>query len=348
MKAWNKVIIDTPHGEVSAVAPIIISASRATDIPAFYSDWFFERLKAGYLKWINPFNRKAQYVSMAEARVIVFWTKNPAPIMMRLEELDKREINYYFTVTVNDYEAEGLEPGLPSLDARIESFARLSKLIGKERVIWRFDPLLQTNCMGPRELLEKVASVGSRIHRFTEQLVISFADIDEYGKVKAKLAKNNVLWQPFNEKDIDIIAKGLQQLNSKWGLEVKTCGEKYDLSAYGIMHSSCIDAELMKKLFSSDRTLMEFLGVPVRDDSNLFPDYSSVPTRQDLNIKLKDHGQRSACGCVVSKDIGQYDTCVHQCMYCYANNTDKIAQRNMNVHSRFSESIIPDLSRERQ
>ncbi|MDR3598930.1 MAG: DUF1848 domain-containing protein [Desulfosporosinus sp.] len=343
MKAWNKVMIDTPHGEVPGVAPIIISASRATDIPAFYSDWFFERLKAGYLKWINPFNRKAQYVSMAEARVVVFWTKNPAPVIMRLAELEMRDINYYFMVTVNDYEAEGLEPGLPSLDPRIESFVRLSNLLGKERVIWRFDPLLLTNCMGPEKLLEKIAQVGSRIHHFTEQLVISFADIEDYAKVKAKLARNNVLWKPFDEKSIDQIAKGLQQLNTEWGLKIKTCGEKYDLSAFGIMHSHCIDAELMERLFPSDPVLMKFLGVSVKDEPTLFPEYgSSGPIVQDLNVKLKDRGQRSACGCIMSKDIGQYDTCVHQCLYCYANNSDKIAQSNMKAHSRFGESIIRD------
>ena len=172
MKAWNKVMIDTPHGEVPGGAPVIISASRATDIPAFYSDWFFERLKAGYLKWINPFNRKAQYVSTAEARVFVFWTKNPAPMMMRLAELEMRDINYYFMVTVNDYETEGLEPGLPSLDARIESFTRLSNLIGKERVIWRFDPLLLTDCMGPEKLLEKIAQNHMKAHsRFSESII---------------------------------------------------------------------------------------------------------------------------------------------------------------------------------
>lgn len=343
MKAWKKVMIDTPHGEVSGVAPIIISASRATDIPAFYSDWFFERLKAGYLKWINPFNRKAQYVSMAEARVIVFWTKNPAPMMKRLVELDKRGINFYFTVTINDYEAEGLERGLPALDERIETFVQLSKLIGKERVIWRFDPLILTDRMGPEKLLRKIAHVGSRIHQFTEQLVISFADIDDYAKVKAKLARNNILWQPFDGKSIEYIAKGLQQLNTEWGLQVKTCGEKYDLSAYGIMHNHCIDAELMKSLFPSDSELMKFLGVSAIEELNLFPKYdSSVPMGQDLNIKLKDQGQRSACGCIISKDIGQYHTCVHQCMYCYANNSDLIAQNHMKAHSRFSESIIQD------
>lgn len=344
MMAWNKVKIDTPHGEVSGVAPVIISASRATDIPAFYSDWFFERLEAGYLKWINPFNRKAQYVSMADVRVVVFWTKNPAPILLRLDELAKRGINFYFLVTLNDYETEGLEPGLPSLDARIKSFVELSRLIGKERVIWRFDPLLLTASLGPNELLDKIQKVGSQIHRFTEQLVISFADIENYPKVKAKLARNKVLWHPFDEKSIEQIAKGLQCLNTEWDLKIKACAEKYDLSVYGIMPSSCIDAELMKKLFISDSVLMKFLGIPISDTPNLFPDYeSSVPSReQDLNFKLKDHGQRSLCGCIVSKDIGQYNTCVHQCRYCYANNSDNLAKSHWKAHSQLGESIIPD------
>ena len=143
MKAWNKKNIINDKGEtVEAILPFVISASRSTDIPAFYSRWFMNRLEKGYVTWVNPFNRKEQYVSFEETKIIVFWTKNPQPIIPHLKELDKRGIRYYFQYTLNDYEKENLESNVPKLDIRIKTFIDLSSLIGKEKIIWRFDPLI--------------------------------------------------------------------------------------------------------------------------------------------------------------------------------------------------------------
>ena len=141
---WQKVTIKTINGDVVGIAPIIISASRATDIPAFYPEWFMHRLKEGYVKWINRFNGQSKYVSFEKTRAIVFWTKNPEPFMRYLPELDDTGIHYYFTFTLNDYEAEKLEPNVPELKKRIDTFRRLSEKIGKEMVVWRFDPLILT------------------------------------------------------------------------------------------------------------------------------------------------------------------------------------------------------------
>ena len=141
----DKTFITTDDGkQVEATAPVIISASRSTDIPAFYAKWFFNRLAKGYCVWYNPFNQQPMYVSFKKCKVVVFWTKNPAPIIPYLPELDKRGIHYYFQVTLNDYEQEGFEPNVPSVKSRIATFRLLSELIGKERVIWRFDPLIVT------------------------------------------------------------------------------------------------------------------------------------------------------------------------------------------------------------
>src|SRR6056297_2488311 len=140
-KSWDKTTINTKSGKKEGVAPVIISASRSTDIPAFYAEWFMKRLDEGYCKWVNPFNKRPQYVSFEKARAIVFWIKKARPMFKYLKNLDSKNINYYFTFTVNDYEAEGLEPKVPSLESRIETFKKLFKNIGKKRVIWRFDPL---------------------------------------------------------------------------------------------------------------------------------------------------------------------------------------------------------------
>ena len=135
----DKVIIVTDQEEkVEATKPIIISASRSTDIPAFYAKWFFNRLAKGYCVWYNPFNQQPMYISFKNCKVVVFWTKNPEPIIPYLPELDKRGINYYFQVTLNDYMREGFEPNVPSVAKRIETFKKLSQLIGKEKVVTLF------------------------------------------------------------------------------------------------------------------------------------------------------------------------------------------------------------------
>jgi hypothetical protein len=136
-KGWDKKIItNDQHEAVTAMAPVIISASRATDIPAFHHQWFFNRLAEGYCAWKNPFNQKKYYVSFENARAFVFWTKNPELFIARLDELDNRKLNYYFQFTLNDYANEGLEPSVPKLQARIETFKKLSTIIGKEGCKW--------------------------------------------------------------------------------------------------------------------------------------------------------------------------------------------------------------------
>ena len=132
----DKIEIIRDNGErVSAIAPVIISASRSTDIPAFFARWFINRLAKGYCVWYNPFNQQPMYISFKNTKVVVFWTKNPDPIIQYLPELDARGIKYYFQYTLNDYEAEGFEPNVRPLEERIETFKKLSQLVGKEKVI---------------------------------------------------------------------------------------------------------------------------------------------------------------------------------------------------------------------
>lgn len=130
---------------VIAQAPLIISASRATDIPAFYTDRFFRRLEKGYIRWRNPFSGQDSYVSFYNTRFIVFWSKNPAPLLPYLSTLKERGIGCYIQYTLNDYEAEGLEPNVPPLAQRIDTFRRLVDALGMGAVVWRFDPLILTD-----------------------------------------------------------------------------------------------------------------------------------------------------------------------------------------------------------
>ena len=125
-KPWHKEeIVVQDRRTVEAIAPVILSASRASDVPAFHGDWFMSRIRAGYFKWINPFNaHQVQVVSLSKARVVVFWSKNPQPLIKDLDELDQRGIHYTFQFTVNDYETEGYEPHVPPLMARMDTFKR--------------------------------------------------------------------------------------------------------------------------------------------------------------------------------------------------------------------------------
>lgn len=335
-KGWEKGIIKIEKGDFEAIKPIIISASRSTDIPAFYSEWFINRLRAGYAKWINPFNRQGQYISFEKARVIVFWTKDARPIMKYLDEINKRRINYYFQFTLNDYEDEGLEPNLPKLEKRVDIFKDLSDRIGKEKVIWRFDPLILTDKITVDLLLDKIYSVGKKIYKYTKKLVISFADVETYKKVKENLARYGIKHREFSKDDIKKIAEGIQKINNRWRLEICTCAERVDLSIYNIHHNKCIDDNLMAKIFKEDKSLMKFLGFNIQKDNLLFPNY----IKQRRKVDLKDKGQRKTCGCIVSKDIGHYNTCKHLCIYCYANISSKIVNKNFKKHNSKCESIL--------
>lgn len=346
----ERIRIITDIGEeVEAMAPVIISASRSTDIPAFYAKWFFNRLAKGYCAWYNPFNQQKMYVSFKNSKVVVFWTKNPKPILPYLHELDKRGIHYYFQVTLNDYEKEGFEPNVTSINDRIETFKKLSDTIGKERVIWRFDPLIITPNLAPRDLLHRIWSIGNKLKGYTDKLVFSFIDVKAYRKVQNNMVKETNL---FTKEDVNSaeanynqrieIVQGLQKIREAWHkegwhIEMATCAEDIDLNSYGIEHNRCIDGELMKRIFANDEELVYYLYTLKWPERDMFGQLPPIPNKVK---KVKDTGQRKVCGCMVSKDIGMYNTCHHFCVYCYANTSKECVLRNKAKHNDNSESII--------
>lgn len=346
----KKITITTQYGEkVDASAPVIISASRSTDIPAFYAKWFFNRLAKGYCVWYNPFNQKKMYISFTNCKAIVFWTKNPEPIIPYLHELDKCGIHYYFQVTLNDYEKEGFEPNIAPLDQRIETFKKLSNLIGKERVIWRFDPLIVTKEITPRELLIRIWHVGNKLKGYTDKLVFSFVDVKAYRKVQNNLVKETSYFTKEDVESAEIndtqrqeIVEGLVKIRETWktddwNIALATCGENIDLDEYGIEHNRCIDGTLMEQLFSKDEEFVYYLRTGVLPERDIFGEFPPLPKKTK---NLKDKGQRKACGCMISKDIGMYNTCRHFCVYCYANTSKECVLKNASRHNDNSESIV--------
>ena len=333
MATWkDKIGITLENGQSSVIAqaPQIISASRSTDIPAFYANWFFHRLKVGYSAWTNPFNGVKGYVSYKNIRFIVFWSKNPRPLLGHLSKLEDRGINCYIQFTLNDYETDGFEKNVPPLAERIETFHLLKERLGLNGVIWRFDPMILTETIGVNELLRKVENIGNQLKGATEKLVFSFADILEYRKVKINLEKNGILYHTWNLQQMEQFAEGLSELNKTWGFQIATCGEKIDIEQYGIGHNRCIDGDLIVRRAYTDKTLMNFMGVKLQTPEFFMPEKAiKLPNGQYfLSVHKKDKGQRTFCGCMAAKDIGEYNTCPHQCEYCYANTNKEIATAN--------------------
>lgn len=309
----NKLVLSNGY-LVEAHSPLIVSASRATDIPAFYSRWFFNRLQEGYVRWRNPYNGKDSYVSFANTKFIVFWSKNPNPLLPFLPILNEMGIGCYIHYTINDYAAEGLEANVPPLIDRIDTFKQLVDKLGRDSLIWRFDPLILTNRISTDDLLNKIERIANQLRGYTKKLVFSFADISTYRKVGRNLHDAGVYYKEWIEEDMADISCKISQLNL--GIELATCAEKIDLSQFGIAHNRCIDPELICRLK---------------------PDLISPIS----NLK-KDKGQRKHCGCICSKDIGVYNTCSHGCAYCYANTSPSSARQNFIRHQQYpnNDSIL--------
>ena len=352
MAIWKKTEITIDGGrKVLAQTPEIISASRSTDIPAFYADWFFRRLEKGYSVWKNPFNGKLSYVSYEKTRFIVFWSKNPRPLLGYIHILEERNIKCYIQYTLNDYDNEKLEK-VPSLEKRIETFKLLVNRLGNGAVVWRFDPLILTDNISIEDLLAKVQYIGDQLKGYTEKLVFSYADIALYKKVEANLKKSKIPYHEWTESQMEIFAQKLSKMNveRKWNYSLATCGEKIDIKKYGIEHNRCIDGDLITKIAWKDSELMNFMKVKIDAlPTPTFFDDATIPqgaiilpnNKYFISTHKKDSGQREQCGCMVAKDIGEYNTCPHLCEYCYANSSKETALNNWKKHinNPYSETI---------
>lgn len=351
MATWKYTELSINGQVVKAQTPLIISASRSTDIPAFYTDWFFDRLEKGYSAWTNPFNGVKSYVSYAKTRFIVFWSKNPRPLLDYLHKLEERNIKCYIQFTLNDYEAESLEK-VPSLEKRIETFKLLVDRLGVGSVVWRFDPMILTNNITIDDLLCKVKNIGDQLKGYTEKLVFSYADIALYKKVKSNLEKNGISYHEWTTEQMEEFAEKLSAMNKDrdWNFSLATCGENIDISKYGIEHNRCIDGDLITRIAWKDSELMRFMKVKIENipTLSLFGD-AQIPqgaillpnNKYFVSAQKKDSGQREFCGCMAAKDVGEYNTCPHLCEYCYANTSKQLALNNWRCHQNnpYAETI---------
>lgn len=287
---------------------MIISASRRTDIPAFYSEWFYNRVKEGFVYVKNPMNPKQiSKISLKPDVVdcIVFWTKNPKKMISDLKIIDDLDIPYYFQFTLNSYDQE-IETNVPLKRGIIDTFINLSERIGKNRVIWRYDPILLTERITIEYHIKYFEYLASKLHRHTNKCIISF--IDFYKKCQRNLKPVNPI--EFDEQIKHQLAEAMKSIAVKYDLTIETCSEDIELSSIGITHGRCIDDELIEQL-----------------------------CRGKITIE-KDKNQREACGCVTSIDIGAYNTCEHGCLYCYANYNKDIVLKNIETHNSTSPLLF--------
>lgn len=289
---------------------MIISASRRTDIPAFYSDWFYNRIKEGFVLVRNPMNlhqvsRIPLYRDIVDC--IVFWTKNPENMLCKMDLI--KEYQYYFQFTLNPYDFS-IEKGVPRKANVIETFKKLSELIGSDRVIWRYDPIiLNTNI--DVDYHEKYFEVlAKKLHKHTTKCIISF--VDNYTKTKKAFKTLGI--NEIDDMTKRVVAQKINNIAISYNLKVETCAEDINLVDLGIGHARCIDPDLIETL-----------------------------TGGKINCR-KDNNQRKPCGCIESTDIGSYNSCSHGCLYCYANASSDTVKRNISNYEFDSPLLCSKLT----
>ena len=279
---------------------MILSVSRRTDIPSFYSKWFMNRLREGFVYVRNPFN--ANQISKIvlnpnQIECIVFWSKNPKDLVEHLSEIDALGYKYYFQFTVTSYD-KAIEPNIPKKENIIRTFQDLSEKIGPEKVIWRYDPILLTEKYNIEYHLKWYEYLANQLKDHTRKCVFSF--IDMYKKCERNL--KSVPLERLTPENKEYIVKNIAGISSKYSLQLESCAQEESFEEYGVFHGKCIDDKLISKII-----------------------------KIDLNI-AKDSNQREQCGCVSSVDIGTYNTCKNFCRYCYANYSEKTVLKNVENH----------------
>lgn len=288
---------------------MIISVSRRTDIPAFYSEWFFKRLEEGYVYVKNPMNiKQIGRISLKKEDVdcFVFWTKNAIPMTNKLEKL--KEYMYYFQYTISPYKKDA-EPNVMDKMKIVENFRYLSKMIGKKRMILRYDPIFLNENYTIEYHKKAFEKLCEKLEGYTEKCVISFIDLYQRTERNSKHLKIRAISK---EEQYEIV-ESFVKIADKYGINIEMCSESNDFSSLGVKSGKCIDGDL----------IAELLGYNIED--------------------RKDKNQREECGCVRSADIGEYNTCVHGCVYCYANFNKEMAEKNYKLHNKEGELLIGEV-----
>jgi len=292
---------------------VIISASRRTDIPAFYARWLMNRLRAGYCTVPNPFNaNQVMHVSLKPRDVdaLVFWTRNPRPLFPFLAELDERGYRYVFNFTLLNNPRQ-LDAHCPNVKSSVRIFRQLSERIGPERISWRYDPIVFSNLTDDAFHRRAFEMIAGELQGHTKRCIVSVVRVYRKSVKRLRdLAAQGVELAEWSGTEIAALMQYLSEAASHHGMEVFSCAQETDYSAYGVRPGKCIDAAYIGQIF----------GTELADK--------------------KDPAQRSKCGCSISKDIGMYDSCLFGCRYCYATGSLDRARSNYRKHHPDSPSLL--------
>ena len=283
---------------------MIVSASRRTDIPRWYAPWLMNRLRAGEVMVREPYrpHRLRRYALTPEGvDAVVFWTKDPRPLLPHLDELEGMGFRALFQFTLTPYGAD-IEPGLGDKGEILAAFQALGRRLGRERVLWRYDPVLLTGAIGADWHRERFRVLCERLSPYTDQVTLSFLDSYPGRPMDGLRAPDH--------REAAELAAYFGETARAFGLSPVMCCEAGDYARYGIGRAACIDRARLERV----------CGCP---------------------LELKpDRGQRPGCGCCESVDIGAYDTCPTGCRYCYANRSPGRTAARRSGHSPNSPLLV--------
>lgn len=284
---------------------MIINTGGRTDTVQFYTEWLLKRFEEGYVMSRNPLfpNKVARYeLTPDKIDCVVFCSKDYRPILNDITKITER-FNTYFHYTITAY-GKDVEPRVPSIEQSIETLKELSSIVGKQRIAWRYDPILLTEKYSIQTHLDTFERIVKEILPYVDRCIFGFVEM------YVKLSVNMPEIIPLTNEDMDKLSKGLGEISKRNGLTIQTCGTNGDYTKYGIQRSGCMTLEMLGKA-------------------------NGVEFKQ-----LKHKGMRPGCSCIESRDIGAYDTCMNGCKYCYANTNPKKAFENVKMHDPNSPLLL--------
>lgn len=286
---------------------MILNTGLRTDIPGFFSEWFYNRIDEGFVYVRNPYAKNQIYSYRLDPELIdciIFCTKNPKPMFENLEKIDK--FNQYWHITITPYEKE-IESNVPPVDDVLESFKYLSKRLGKENVTLRYDPIFINEKYTLGKHLESFEYIINSLSGYTTEAIISFIDL--YEKTKRNFPKAREVTKDERLK----LGEEFARIGNENNIKIKTCVEGTELDKFGIDSSGCMTKEVIERAIN-----------------------------KNLNIP-KQKARNGECYCLLNNDIGEYNTCNHGCLYCYANSNKRLVKRNLKLHDPKSPILIGEI-----
>ena len=289
---------------------MIVNVGGRTDIVNYYTTWLINRLKEGYVYSRNPlFTNNVSKISLNPKDVdcLMFCSKNYKPIIKYMKDINKKyRIICHYTITA--YEKD-VEPNVPTIEESIKTLKELSKIVGKEKVLWRYDPILLTEKYTIQRHIETFEYMAKEISPYVQRCIFSFVEM--YKKLKYNMPE--II--PFTEEDRTKILENIGKIAKKYKLFIQTCGTDENYEKYGIHLSGCTTTEILEKA-------------------------NHVKYKE-----VKAKGMRKGCHCIPSRDIGAYDTCLNGCKYCYANTRPELAKENIKLHDKNSSILLGDINK---